>query len=30
MKTYRQNPRDLPDDLTTMEEVNNITYQTKP
>ena len=30
MTTYRQNLRDLPDGLTTVEEVNNVTYPTKP
>ncbi len=30
MKTYRQDLRDLPDGLTTVEEVNNVTYPTKP
>ena len=30
MTTYRQDLRDLPDGLTTVEEVNNVTYPTKP
>ena len=30
MTTYRQNLRDLPDGLTTVEEVNNVTWPTKP
>jgi len=30
MTTYRQELRDLPDGLTTVEEVNNVTYPTKP
>ena len=30
MTTYRQELRDLPSGLTTVEEVNNVTYPTKP
>jgi len=30
MKTYRQNLRDLPDGLDTVDKVNNKTYPTKP
>ena len=30
MTTYRQDLRNLPDGLTTVEEVNNVTYPTKP
>ena len=30
MTTYRQELRDLTDGLTTVEEVNNVTYPTKP
>ena len=30
MTTYRQDLRDLPDGLTTVEEVNNATWPTKP
>jgi hypothetical protein len=30
MKTYRQDLRDLPSGLTTVEEVNNVTWPTKP
>ena len=30
MTTYRQDLRDLPDGLTTVEEVNNDPYPTKP
>ena len=30
MTTYRQDLRDLPDGLTTVEEVNNVTWPTKP
>ena len=30
MTTYRQDLRDLPSGLTTVEEVNNVTYPTKP
>ena len=30
MTTYRQELRDLPDGLTTVEEVNNVTWPTKP
>ena len=30
MTTYRQELRDLPDGLTTVEEVNNATWPTKP
>ena len=30
MTTYRQDLRDLADGLTTVEEVNNVTYPTKP
>ena len=30
LTTYRQELRDLPDGLTTVEEVNNVTYPTKP
>ena len=30
MTTYRQELRDLPDGLTTVEEVKNVTYPTKP
>ena len=30
MTTYRQELRDLPDGLTTVEDVNNATWPTKP
>ena len=30
MTTYRQELRDLTDGLTTVEEVNNVTWPTKP
>ena len=30
MTTYRQDLRNLPDGLTTVEEVNNVTWPTKP
>ena len=30
MTTYRQELRDLPNGLTTVEEVNNVTFPTKP
>jgi len=30
MTTYRQELRDLPSELTTVEEVNNVTWPTKP
>ena len=30
METYRQNLRDLPSGLSTVDDVNNITYPTKP
>ena len=30
MTTYRQELRDLPEGLTTVEEVNNATWPTKP
>jgi len=30
MKTYRQNLRDITDDLTTVDEVNAVTWPTKP
>ena len=30
MTTYRQELRDLPSGLTTVEEVNNVTFPTKP
>jgi hypothetical protein len=30
MTTYRQELRDLPSGLTTVEEVDNVTYPTKP
>ena len=30
MTTYRQELRDLPSGLTTVEEVNNVIYPTKP
>ena len=30
MTTYRQELRDLPNGLTTVEEVNNVTWPTKP
>ena len=30
MTTYRQELRDLPSGLTTVEEVNNVTWPTKP
>ena len=30
MTTYRQNLRNLPSGLTTVEEVNNVTWPTKP
>ncbi len=30
MKTYRQDLRDLPDGLDTVDKVNNKTYPTKP
>ena len=30
MSTYRQELRDLPDGLTTVEEVNTVTWPTKP
>ena len=30
MTTYRQDLRDLPSGLTTVEEVNNVTFPTKP
>ena len=30
MTTYRQNLRDLPSGLSTVEDVNNATYPTKP
>ena len=30
MTTYRQNLRDLPDGLDTVEKVNNVTWPTKP
>ena len=30
MQTYRQELRDLPAGLTTVDEVNNVTYPTKP
>jgi len=30
MTTYRQDLRDLPSGLTTVEEVNNVTWPTKP
>ena len=30
MTTYRQDLRDITDGLTTVEEVNNVTYPTKP
>ena len=30
MTTYRQDLRDLPDGLTTVEEVNTVTWPTKP
>ena len=30
METYRQELRDLPDGLTTVEEVNTVTWPTKP
>jgi hypothetical protein len=30
MTTYRQELRDLPDGLTTVEDVNNVTWPTKP
>ena len=30
MTTYRQNLRDLPDGLTTVEEVDTVTWPTKP
>ena len=30
MTTYRQNLRDLPDGLTTVEDVDTVTWPTKP
>ncbi len=30
MTTYRQELRDLPDGLTTVEDVDNVTWPTKP
>jgi len=30
MNTYRQNLRDLTNGLSTVEDVNNITWPTKP
>jgi len=30
MTTYRQELRDLPSGLSTVEDVNNVTYPTKP
>ena len=30
MTTYRQNLRDITDGLSTVEDVNNITWPTKP
>ena len=30
MTTYRQELRDLPDGLTTVEDVNTVTFPTKP
>ena len=30
METYRQNLRNLPSGLSTVEDVNNITFPTKP
>ena len=30
METYRQELRDLPDGLTTVEDVENVTWPTKP
>ena len=30
METYRQELRDLPDGLTTIEDVNTVTYPIKP
>ena len=30
METYRQELRDLPSGLSTVEDVNNVTYPTKP
>jgi len=30
MTTYRQNLRDLPSGLSTVEDVENVTYPTKP
>ena len=30
MTTYRQDLRDLPSGLSTVEDVNNVTYPTKP
>ena len=30
MTTYRQNLRNLPSGLSTVEDVNNVTYPTKP
>ena len=30
METYRQNLRDLPSGLSTVDDVNNVTYPTKP
>ena len=30
MTTYRQNLRDLPSGLSTVEDVKNVTYPTKP
>jgi hypothetical protein len=30
MTTYRQDLRDLPSGLTTVEEVDNVTWPTKP
>jgi len=30
MKTYRQNLRDLTNGLSTVEDVNNVTWPTKP
>ena len=30
MRTYRQNLRDITNGLTTVEDVNNITWPTKP
>ena len=30
METYRQDLRDLPSGLSTVDDVNNVTYPTKP